>query len=113
MAKALESAGWSTVQALLSSSFQGYGTSSLDKDASEIYELAKCLKRDFSSEGIVIVGHSTGSQDAVRYAKRYRDASDSAPLLGIVLQAGCSDREAAPVSEESLQRARDMVATGQ
>jgi len=42
---------------------------------------------------MVIVGHSTGCQDAVMYAKKYKTDTSAAPLLGVVLQAPVSDRE--------------------
>lgn len=38
-------------------------------------------------QGIVIVGHSTGCQDAIRYAERYNKDTQAPPLLGVVLQA--------------------------
>ena len=38
-------------------------------------------------QGVVLIGHSTGCQDAVRYVARHRDAADAARLLGVILQA--------------------------
>jgi len=39
------------------------------------------------AQGVVIIGHSTGCQDAVRYVARHTKAADAAQLLGIILQA--------------------------
>ena len=66
-------------------------------------------------------GHSTGAQDAVRYALRSSSAAAAespeprAPLLGVVLQAGCSDREYAetlPETAANLELAQSMVRDG-
>jgi pimeloyl-ACP methyl ester carboxylesterase len=67
-------------------------------------------------QGIVIVGHSTGCQDAVRYAQRYRTRSAAAPLLGLVLQAPVSDSEwlaSQPDTKERTALAWQMVAEGE
>jgi pimeloyl-ACP methyl ester carboxylesterase len=45
---------------------QGWGMSSLDEDASELRLLAQCLAEQHDSSGWVLMGHSTGCQDAVR-----------------------------------------------
>jgi pimeloyl-ACP methyl ester carboxylesterase len=47
---------------------QGWGLSSLDQDASELRLLAQCLAEHHDSNGWVLMGHSTGCQDAVRLA---------------------------------------------
>lgn len=39
-------------------------------------------------QGLVIMGHSTGCQDAVRYVQRNYSVDPAAPpLLGVILQA--------------------------
>lgn len=50
---------------------QGYGCASLDQDADELHLLATCLAADHGSTGWVLMGHSTGCQDAVRYTQRH------------------------------------------
>ncbi len=50
----------SLVQPLLTSSYSGWGMSSLDQDAGEMLMLTKHLGQSFGSEGIVLIGHSTG-----------------------------------------------------
>lgn len=39
------------------------------------------------AQGVVIMGHSTGCQSAVRYVQRYGADRSAARLLGVVLQA--------------------------
>lgn len=130
---------WSLVTPLLSSSHRGWGTSSLDRDARELLELSRHLREHRGIEGVVLLGHSTGCQDAVRYAEQERERSaesasgdddsgsgnkrataappPSPPLLGIVLQAPVSDRECfflspetVPLARERLERARTCSA---
>ena len=101
LAAALDAAGWTLVHALLRSSHTAWGYSDLDADAADLAALLAVLGRR-GSAGVVVVGHSTGCQDAVRLALRLREAGDAddaaaaadrAPLLGVVLQAPVSDRE--------------------
>ncbi|EFN58570.1 hypothetical protein CHLNCDRAFT_140723 [Chlorella variabilis] len=115
LAARLHAAGWSLVQALLSSCHTGYGLASLDQDADELHQLATHLRAEWGSQGMVIVGHSTGCQDAVRYAQRHRSSSAAAPLRGVVLQAPVSDVEWLATqagTEERVAAARRMAAEG-
>lgn len=89
-----------------SSPWQGYGTGSLDRDAADLCLLCQHLRHHHAVEGVVLLGHSTGCQDAVRYMQRYGPAesassgsdshtcaqsTDEAPeLLATVLQAPVS-----------------------
>ena len=41
-------------------------------------------------QAMILMGHSTGCQDAVRYAERFGGATDGPPLLGYILQAPVS-----------------------
>ena len=52
--------GWALVQPILSSSYAGFGTSSLDKDAAEIAELLYHLRTTRGAESFALIGHSTG-----------------------------------------------------
>lgn len=83
----------SLVQVLMTSSHQGWGMGSVSRDAEEILLLMRHLKKVYGSEGVVLIGHSTGCQDTVMYAHRHRGDAAAAPLLGAVLQAPVSDRE--------------------
>ncbi|KAG1677912.1 hypothetical protein FOA52_001330 [Chlamydomonas sp. UWO 241] len=58
------------VQVQLSSSYSGYGTSCLDRDAEELRTLARYLKRVHGSTGICLVGFSTGCQIVTRYMQQ-------------------------------------------
>lgn len=115
LGEALEAQQWSLVQPQLSSSYGGWGTASLDQDASELLLLSRHLSSHYDSKGIVLVGHSTGCQDAVRYVQRFASDRQAAPLLGVVLQAPVSDREfmnMLPKMREILVKAEKMVADG-
>ncbi|KAI5305876.1 tyrosyl-tRNA synthetase [Ascosphaera pollenicola] len=100
--KALEDTEWSIFTVLLSSSYKGFGTSSLDQDVKEI---AQCVKyalqykkeTNGGKEGLVsIMGHSTGSQDVLHYI--YTADSEAIPdrpqVHGAIMQSPVSDREA-------------------
>ena len=123
---------WSLITPLLSSSHRGWGTSSLDRDADELLELSAHLRAHRGVEGIALLGHSTGCQDAVRYAERARDKTRgeaaaaghdraaAAPLVGVVLQAPVSDREcffldpeSAPLAQRRLDRCREAREQGE
>ncbi|KAL1848215.1 hypothetical protein Plec18167_006212 [Paecilomyces lecythidis] len=111
---ALEPTEWSVFNLLLSSSYTGWGLSSLDKDVEEI---AQCINyvREYKSSHpagsdgtrkIVIMGHSTGSQDMLHYlyapnpTRANPDFDDGLQHIvrpevdGAILQAPVSDREA-------------------
>ncbi|KKZ62621.1 hypothetical protein EMCG_03031 [[Emmonsia] crescens] len=105
----LESGKWSVFSMQLSSSYSGWGLGNLDKDVDEI---GKCVEyvRNYKSasvpgqaEGgepgkIVIMGHSTGSQDVLHYLYSQnpgpRATTPRPPVDGAILQAPVSDREA-------------------
>ncbi|KAL1958272.1 hypothetical protein VTO42DRAFT_4780 [Malbranchea cinnamomea] len=107
LAQALESEDWSVFEVLLSSSYSGWGLSSLEKD---VQEIAKCVEyvREYkasqnlgqaSSGLIVLMGHSTGSQDVLHYLHSSNPLPSvphsKRPLVdGAILQAPVSDREA-------------------
>ena len=59
------------VQTLLSSSYLGYGTVTLDQDAAELRDLVTFLREDeaMGGEGYALIGHSTGTQDCVRFVR--------------------------------------------
>lgn len=105
---------WHVVEVLTSSSYKGWGTGSVKRDAEEI---SKCIKyfREYSEKmdicnagdeveawggdgkkvksKFVLMGHSTGSQDTLQYLMN--SAENRAPVLeGAILQAPVSDREA-------------------
>lgn len=95
LAAAVNEVGYAFVQPILSSSYGGFGTSSLDKDVEEIDKLLECERIQSllspPTRNVVIVGHSTGCQDAVHYTKH---GANRQRVSLIVLQAPVSDREA-------------------
>uniref|UniRef100_A0ACD5UNU2 Uncharacterized protein n=1 Tax=Avena sativa TaxID=4498 RepID=A0ACD5UNU2_AVESA len=88
---ALEVEKWSLVQPLLSSSYTGYGISSLEQDALELDQLIGYLINKENSEGVILLGHSTGCQDIVHYMRT--NFACSKAVSGVILQAPVSDRE--------------------
>ncbi|XP_059650035.1 UPF0613 protein PB24D3.06c [Cornus florida] len=91
LAIALEKEKWSLVQFLLSSSYSGYGISSLKEDAMELDQLISYLINKEESEGVVLLGHSTGCQDIVHYMRT--NAACSRAVRAAIFQAPVSDRE--------------------
>ena len=84
---------WSLAEVLITSSYSGWGTGSLMRDAKELGECVSYFKKLRPGTKVVLMGHSTGCQDIMEYllgeGKKEREAVD-----GIILQGGVSDREA-------------------
>lgn len=113
LAVALENEKWSLVQLLLSSSYSGYGTSSLKQDAAELDQLISYLINKEDSEGVVLVGHSTGCQDIVHYMRT--NAACSRAVRAAILQAPVSDREykaTLPETAAMIDLASTMISEG-
>lgn len=91
LAQALPS-NWCMVQPILSSSYGGWGTSSLLRDGKELGICVQYFKQLRPEAKVVLMGHSTGSQDCMEYTTG-PDAADRPKVQGIILQAGISDRE--------------------
>uniref|UniRef100_A0A7I4DMQ7 Uncharacterized protein n=1 Tax=Physcomitrium patens TaxID=3218 RepID=A0A7I4DMQ7_PHYPA len=113
LAKALEAEKWSLVQPLLTSSYTGFGTSSLKEDAVEIELLLNYLIDQEDSEGFILVGHSTGCQDIVHYLRTGGHCTRA--VRGAILQAPVSDREfraTLPETQPMLELAERMIKEG-
>lgn len=81
---------FSLVQVNLSSSFYQFGISSLQNDCIELTHLVKYIKTEYNFQKIVLLGSSTGTQDALWFAKH----SEANKLIdGFILQAPISDRD--------------------
>ncbi|RKP07033.1 hypothetical protein THASP1DRAFT_24746, partial [Thamnocephalis sphaerospora] len=80
---------WHLVQPVLSSSYTGFGIRSLEQDTEELDQLLDGLFNSGYSR-VVLLGHSTGSQIALYYARfgRYRSR-----ISGCLLQGAISDRQ--------------------
>jgi pimeloyl-ACP methyl ester carboxylesterase len=109
---------WSVFESRLTSSFGGYAFSSLAQDVDDISALVEYLRR-IGKNKIVLLGHSTGSQDCVEYANYAKHNNE--PVDGFVLQGPVSDREGlwtldpAPTVEavyEALATAEKMIVDG-
>lgn len=114
LAIALDKEKWSLVQLLMSSSYTGYGTTSLKQDASELDQLVSYLINKEDSEGVVLLGHSTGCQDIVHYMRT--NAACSRAVRAAILQAPVSDREyraTLPETASMIDLASTMIAEGQ
>ena len=94
LSRVLEPLGYSVVQIQMRSSYLGWGTSSLSEDVEQIRELVDFLRSDAGGnrKKIVLMGHSTGSQDVMLYMLKHGGTIDAG-----ILQGSCSDREAAPI----------------
>ncbi|OMO85378.1 hypothetical protein COLO4_21645 [Corchorus olitorius] len=113
LATALDNEKWSLVQMLMSSSYSGYGTSSLQQDALEIDQLISYLINKENSEGVVLLGHSTGCQDIVHYMRT--NAACSRAVRAAILQAPVSDREykaTLPETAAMIDLASSMIKEG-
>lgn len=126
VAKALEPTEWSIFALVLSSSYLGWGIGSLDRDVEEIGQCVNYV-RDLkqksltSSNGagkVVIMGHSTGSQDVLHYLHSEnplpRDAKKDGvqglnrPVVdGAIMQAPVSDRQAVLETISGSSEARE------
>lgn len=113
LAIALDKEKWSLVQFLLSSSYSGYGISSLKQDAIELDQLINYLINKEDSEGVVLLGHSTGCQDIVYYMRT--NAACSRAVRAAIFQAPVSDREylaTLPETAAMIDLASTMISEG-
>lgn len=99
---------WSLAQTLLTSSYGGWGTSSLKSDASELHLCVKYF-RGVKSGKVVLMGHSTGCQAVMEYLVG-PGHEDRLPLDGAILQAPVSDREASLMHMPHDQYAKSVAA---
>jgi len=108
---------WSLAEILLSSSYKGWGTGSLKRDAKEIASCVHYFQRLRPNTKILLMGHSTGCQDIMEYLVG-EGCAERPRVQGAILQAGISDREALvsvlppDVYDRSVKLAQDWVADG-
>ncbi|KAI1933607.1 hypothetical protein LOZ58_000438 [Ophidiomyces ophidiicola] len=132
IANALKSTQWSVFFLLLSSSYNGWGMSSLDQDVKEIGQCVNYVRRykDRQCKNtpglVVLMGHSTGSQDVLHYLYSLDSTGESKRpnVDGAILQAPVSDREhflqllkdgdttSMPTFNELVNLAKKNVASG-
>lgn len=88
--------GFSVVQLQLSSSLGGYGVCSLEGDAQEMALAVTWLREHSGKDKIILMGHSTGCQDAMAYVSCEGGSAARGPkaaIDGVILQAPVADRE--------------------
>ncbi|VVT45501.1 uncharacterized protein SAPINGB_P000771 [Magnusiomyces paraingens] len=118
LAQALDAQGWGVAELLFSSSYEGWGFGSLSRDAKEMARAIGFLQtnKETSKKRIVLMGHSTGTQNLIYYATQNINPSiPRPPVDGLILQASVSDREAFVKSngeekwQEALAYAQDLL----
>ena len=113
LSKELTAKNFSLVQVNLSSAFYQFGVSSLQKDCTELTQLVKYIKDEYKFQKVVMLGYSTGTQDALWFAK-HSEASQM--INGFILQSPVSDRDYITVKEDNtprlLEEARRLRAVG-
>ena len=108
---------WTLAQVLLSSSYGGWGTSSLVRDAWELAQCVQYFQNTRPGRKVVLMGHSTGCQDIMEYV--VGDENLNRPRVqGAILQAPVSDREILVqelpegLYESSVKLAQDWIDNG-
>ncbi|KAL2271593.1 hypothetical protein VTJ83DRAFT_964 [Remersonia thermophila] len=107
---------WSVFEARLASNFSAFGCASLRRDAEEVRDLVRYLRGPATAGAgrsrVVLMGHSTGCQDCLEYARLLRRGTDKETetetetepevrVDGYVLQGPVSDREAIAMGEDA------------
>ncbi|KAL4906088.1 hypothetical protein BDW74DRAFT_138346 [Aspergillus multicolor] len=125
LAKALEPTDWSMFHLHLSTSYGGWGIGSLDRDVEEIGQCVNYVRNskqkatDSNNAGkIVIMGHSTGSQDVLHYLSSANPSPRNPNIDGVhgltrpvvdgaIMQAPVSDRESMLQTIKESSEARE------
>jgi pimeloyl-ACP methyl ester carboxylesterase len=84
---------WVIAEIVLRSSYNGWATGRLSRDAREIGECVTYFRNLRPGKKVILMGHSTGCQDIMEYLVG-PDAKNQPPVDGAILQGGVSDREA-------------------
>ena len=84
---------YSVMEIQLTSLGAGFGTGDLNRDVEEIAKCVEWLRSTLKSRSskVVLMGHSTGSQDVLHYL--YHGSDERPRIDGAILQAPVSDRE--------------------
>ncbi|KAI0389829.1 dolichol-phosphate mannosyltransferase [Xylariaceae sp. FL0594] len=105
---------YSVFEFRLKSSFTGFGFARLADDVADISALVRYL-RSIGKERIVLMGHSTGSQDCMEYTSPSHNAP---PVDGFILQAPVCDPEAFALDmgqdqlKKSVEEAKKLIDAG-
>jgi pimeloyl-ACP methyl ester carboxylesterase len=84
---------WVIAEVILRSSYNGWATGRLSRDAREIGECVEYFSNLRPGRKVVLMGHSTGCQDIMEYLVG-PDAKNHSLIDGAILQGGVSDRQA-------------------
>lgn len=82
---------WVLIEPVLSSSYRQFGIASLGEDVAEIAQVVEYLHHLRPNGKVVLLGHSTGSQQAMHYS--IQPGSPRPQIDGVIFQASVSDRE--------------------
>ena len=87
---------WSLVEPILSSAYRQWGFSSLNEDIAEIALVVSYFKKKANGGKIVLLGHSTGSQQIMHYllSSSQKPNRPETEIDGAIFQGSVSDREA-------------------
>ncbi|KAK3322133.1 dolichol-phosphate mannosyltransferase [Apodospora peruviana] len=116
IAASVSSLSYSVFEVRLSSAKSGWGYSSLEQDVDELTAFVRYLRQTLRKENVVLMGHSTGSQDCMEYLLRRKE--EGVDVDGVILQGPVSDREAIGMEasskdiETSVEWARKMISEG-
>ena len=96
---------WALIEPILSSSYRQFGIASLGEDVAEIAQVVEYLHQIRPNGKVVLLGHSTGSQQAMHYS--IHPGSRRPKIDGVIFQASASDREtlASLLSSDDYQSA--------
>jgi hypothetical protein len=112
---------WRLAEVLLSSSYEGWATGSLARDAAELALCVAYFRGLRTGARVVLMGHSTGCQDIMELVVGL--GCGAVRIDGAVLQGGVSDREGFEMVakkegclrelEEVVLRAKGLVGCGE
>lgn len=93
---------WALIEPILSSSYRQFGIASLGEDVAQIAQLVDYLHTLRPEGKVVLLGHSTGSQQVMHYAIHPGSRPE---IHGAIFQASVSDREmlASSLSSDDYQ----------
>jgi hypothetical protein len=124
LAQELDKLDWGLIEINTRSSYNGWATGSLSRDAEDISSAINYFKTNLNKAKVAIMGHSTGCQDVMYYlTQQYKDDSNNLiqrpHVDGAILQASVSDREALTMhwgqqeSQRRLKLAEEWVRKGE
>jgi hypothetical protein len=80
----LHNINWSFCQLHMRSSYLGFGTGSLRRDFQDISAAVSYLLANGKAR-VVLMGHSTGSQNSMYYVLNRTNSISSPPVVGVIV----------------------------